>query len=103
MTTDAELSPHDAALAIDYQSHRHRIVELELTVKLEERRRQQVWRLRLIILISVAWIVQTLFVTWSAVVNPLILDDVEKFLSLIAVTGAVVAVLVPRLWPQNGE
>ena len=64
---------------------------------------QQAARIGLIIFITAVWLIQTLFVTWHAVKNPAILTDIEKFIALITGTGALAALLVMKLWPQNKE
>ncbi len=66
-------------------------------------RRQQWVRFLVILLIISVWLSQTLYVTWRAVNEPDILTDIEKFILLIGVTGGVAAVLILKLWPENGR
>lgn len=65
------------------------------------RRRQQSARFTIILLIVLVWLTQTAYVTYFAVHDPKILDDVEKFIGLIAVTGGVATVIIMKLWPEN--
>ena len=62
--------------------------------------RLQLMRFVIIFLITVAWLAQVLGVTYFAIIDPLILDDVEKFIALIGVTGVVAVGLVMKLWPE---
>ena len=83
---------HEQELAASRQSHEQRAALL-----------QQFARLFLIISLTAAWLGQALYVTYHAVGNPLILEDVEKFIALIAITGGLVATLVVKLWPEAKE
>ena len=53
--------------------------------------------------ITGVWLAQSAYVTIFAVDDPLILEDVEKFIGLIGVTGLVATNLVGKLWlDSNG-
>ena len=83
---------HEQVLAEGAQAHGH-----------QQRSRQQLARFAVIIFIVGIWLLQTAYVTYFAVKDPLILDDVEKFIALIGVTGIVAGQIIGKLWPENGN
>ena len=83
------------------KTHEQDLASANNTAKIKARARQQRARIGLIFSVVAIWLFQTAYVTVKAVNDPLILDDVEKFISLIAITGGLVALLVVKLWPES--
>ncbi len=80
--------------------------EQDLAVRKQMHDQAQAFRLQLarvwiIFAIVAIWLGQTAFVTYYAVDDPAILDDVEKFIALIAVSGSVATVIIMKLWPDQ--
>ncbi len=83
------------------RTHEQDLAYANNIAKIKAHARQQRARIGLIFSIVLIWLFQTGYVTVKAVNDPLILDDVEKFISLITITGGLVAVLVVKLWPEG--
>ena len=77
-------------MTTDNQDHKHAMA-----------RAQQRVRMFLAELIVAMWLTQVGWVTVHSVFDPLILVDIEKFISLITVTGGLVLYIVTKLWPEN--
>ncbi len=97
----AQERTHEQTLAENAQTHDNKIAEAKNITKLKMKARQQSARITLIFAVVAIWLFQTGYVTVKAVNDPLILTDVEKFISLIAVTGGLVGLLVVKLWPES--
>jgi len=65
---------------------------------------KQQW-VRLIVAVAVvaAWLTQVLYVTYQVIQNAPLLQDVEKLLLVVGVTGIVVERIVTNLWPRGEE
>lgn len=91
--TTPETAPsqeHSEALATRAQAHRQRF-----WVK------QQWVRLFVAVAVVAAWLAQVLYVTYMVIQEALLLDDVEKLLLVVGVTGIVVERIVSNLWPKG--
>ena len=114
---------HQEEMAWDAQSHSQELAKVEATKELDtlkatqqfelnrleaggdqRRKSRRQWvRFLIIVLVVAIWLTQTAYITYYSIRNADVLADIEKFVLLIGVTGAVVYMLVPKLWPEQAE
>lgn len=83
------------------RNHDQDLASRTLAAQLELQQRQQLARFAVIFLIVLVWLIQTGAVTYASITDTAILNDVEKFIGLLAVTGGLSGLLVLKLWPEN--
>ena len=114
---------HDQEMAWNEQAHVHELAKVDSTKELDlrkedhqfelsrleaggdqSRRTRRQW-VRFIILSFVVaiWLIQTAYITYHSVKDKEVLTDIEKYILLIGVTGGIVYLLVPKLWPERAE
>ena len=87
-------------LALLQEKNRFALANLEAGGDRERRGRRQAVRFLITIFVVALWLAQTGFITYHAVYDAAVLIDSEKYILLIGVTGAVVYMLIPKLWPD---
>lgn len=85
------------------ENHTFEIQRLEAGEQVSAKTRRQVWRLGIAGAIVAVWLGQVAYSTYKALTNSLLLLDVEKIVLLVGITGALVAVLINKVWPDNDE
>lgn len=87
-------------LELQRETYRHE-VDMTLASGDQLRRRRRQWvRFFITVFTVCVWLAQTGYITYHAIWQAGVLMDIEKYVLLIGVTGGVVYLLIPKLWPD---
>jgi ferric-dicitrate binding protein FerR (iron transport regulator) len=85
------------------EDHSFELRRLEAGESISSRRRRQIWRLAIAVAVVAVWLGQVGYSTWQALTRASLLQEVENIVLLVGLTGALVAVLVNKVWPDNED